>query len=320
MKFEPTKISKVINQNFSHLMPDFYEMQTEYLASLNIIYDDLDASLVGMVMTNMLYKNGTSEGNNKETISFDNFYQKDKYKLPVSSFKIKSISAILNLPRETVRRKKEKLIKDKIIILDKKKKIYTLNTEKIDKEILNVQINNLSRFLSKFSIYFSRTKFFVNELSRDQIRKDLDDKFLIYLTTFLDFQIKYFSNFKKILDIESIFIILLCALNTLSSSQSTKQKPINAKNLFSKLHNLNGSFGLNATSISEITKIPRTTVLRKIAKLEKIGMLRKDRFKRYASESLIESDHTGKLFPIVEKNISLLGIFFSECLETYLKK
>ena len=49
MKFEAVKITKVLEQNFTHLMRDFYEMQTEYLASLNIIYDDLDASLVAMV-------------------------------------------------------------------------------------------------------------------------------------------------------------------------------------------------------------------------------------------------------------------------------
>ena len=51
MKFEPAKLSRVIEQNYSHLMPDFFKMQTEYLASLNIIYKDLDAALVAMVLT-----------------------------------------------------------------------------------------------------------------------------------------------------------------------------------------------------------------------------------------------------------------------------
>ena len=46
MKFETSKLTKVIEQNYSHLMPDFFEMQTEYLVSLNIIYSDLDASLI----------------------------------------------------------------------------------------------------------------------------------------------------------------------------------------------------------------------------------------------------------------------------------
>ena len=52
MKIEPIHISKVIEQNFANLMHDFYEMQTEYLASLKIIYDDLDGALFAMVLTN----------------------------------------------------------------------------------------------------------------------------------------------------------------------------------------------------------------------------------------------------------------------------
>ena len=81
MKFEPSKLSKVIEQNYSHLMPDFFEMQTEYLASLNIIYHDLDASLVAMVLTSQLFKNSMIS---KEKISIKYFYDKENLKLPTS--------------------------------------------------------------------------------------------------------------------------------------------------------------------------------------------------------------------------------------------
>ena len=122
MKFEPSKLSKIIEQNYSHLMPDFFEMQTEYLASLNVIYHDLDASLVAMVLTSQLYKNRLNGVDTKDKVALKYIYQKENFRLPVSAFKIKEISTILNLPRETVRRKKEKIIKDKLIILDKKNK------------------------------------------------------------------------------------------------------------------------------------------------------------------------------------------------------
>ena len=69
MKFEASKLSKIIEQNYSHLMPDFFEMQTEYLASLNIIYHDLDASLVAMVLTSELYKNTIKNSNSTEKYS-----------------------------------------------------------------------------------------------------------------------------------------------------------------------------------------------------------------------------------------------------------
>ena len=320
MKFEAIKITKVLEQNFTHLMRDFYEMQTEYLASLNIIYDDLDASLVAMVLTNQLYKNTIESNNSRESISFRNFYQKNNFNLPVAFFKIKEISTILNLPRETVRRKKEKLVKDKIILIDKKNKLYTLNSEKVDKKVLELQIHNLSKFLSKFSNYFTKNKFIVTDISRDQMKKDVDDKFLIYLTKFLDFQISYFSNLKSIMDIESIFIVLLCNLNTLSAKENISEKPLNLKETLYKLNRLNKITGLNATSISEITKIPRTTVLRKIANLEKDGILKKDQFKRYATDSLNNSAQGNKIFTAVEYNLKILGVFFSQCLETYSKR
>ena len=80
---------------------------------------------------------------------------------------------------------------------------------------------------------------------------------------------------------------------------------------------MNQTLGLNATSISEITKVPRTTVLRKIAKLEKIGLLKKDKFKRYTSGNHSSNTASKNLQSIVDYNVELLGGFFSDCLETY---
>ena len=319
MRFESYKLTKIIEQNYSHLMPDFFEMQTEYLASLNIIYHDLDASLVAMVLTSQLYKNIVKNNKSNKELSMKYFYQKENFKLPTKAFKIKEISSILNLPRETVRRKKEKLIKDKLIIVDKKNKLYSLNTDMIEQKVIDLQISNLSKFLSKFSFYFSRNKFFHREISKEQIKNDVEEKFLLYLTKFLDFQISYFAKMKTLTDIESIFIILLCALNT-TAQLKIKEEPMNYKDLFGKINMIKDTSGLNAASISEITQVPRTTVLRKIDNLVKIGILKKDKFKRYTSDDLNKIYDSKKLLLIMEYNNKLLGNFFSECLETYATK
>ena len=154
MKIEPSELSNIIEQNYSHLMPDFFKMQTEYLTSINVIYGDLDASLVAMVITNQLCKKTLKKNNNLGNISFKYFYEKVNFQLQVSTFKIKDVSSTLNLPRETVRRKKMKLIEDNIIIFDEKNKLYILNAAKIDKKILEIQIYNVSKFLFKFSMFF----------------------------------------------------------------------------------------------------------------------------------------------------------------------
>ncbi len=318
MKFETSKLTRVIEQNYSHLMPDFYEMQTEYLASLNIIYHDLDASLVAMVLTSQLYKNKISKDSN-DKISLKSFYQVNNFTLPEKYLKIKDISSMLNLPRETVRRKKEKIIKDNLIIYDKKNKMYGLNTNRIESKIIDLQIDNLSKFLNKFSIFFSRNRFFVKEVPKDKIKKDIEDKFLMYFTKFLDFQISYFSKGKTLVDIESHFIWLLCALNTTAQIKK-KEYPMSSKEIFSKIHSFNDTLGLNATSIAEITKVPRTTVLRKISYLEGKGILKKDKFKRYCSDDLNKVNDAKKILRNMDHTINLLGNFFSECLQIYSTK
>ena len=90
MKFEPAKLSKIIEQNYSYLIPDFYEMQVQYMNSMSNIHKDLDTTLVDMFLTNKLY-----QSENKEI-----------YKASHSKFKINEISKAIGVPRETVRRKK----------------------------------------------------------------------------------------------------------------------------------------------------------------------------------------------------------------------
>ena len=76
------------------------------------------------------------------------------------------------------------------------------------------------------------------------------------------------------------------------------------KKFFRKYFKLSNKFGLNSTSIADITKIPRTTVLRKLAKLEKLNILKKDKFKRYETQDLINgSDYSRKtIYPLLTKH------------------
>ena len=66
MKFEPEKVSKIIEQNYSFLAPDFFEMQTDYLNSMYAIYKDLDASLIVMLLTRKIYEEAINKDNGNE--------------------------------------------------------------------------------------------------------------------------------------------------------------------------------------------------------------------------------------------------------------
>ena len=123
---------------------------------------------------------------------------------------------------------------------------------------------------------------------------------------------------------ECLFINLLCALNTsthIKKKNSHNNKIFNTQDIFAQLPKLSKQYGLNSTSIADITKLPRTTVLRKLSKLENLSILKKDEFKRYATNDLINSANIKKeYYYIMQHTLKLLGIFISECLEVYTVK
>ena len=309
MKIEPTKLSKIIEQNYSYLIPDFYEMQIEYMNSMNDIYKDLDTALIAMFLTNKL--------NQSEN-------EKNSKVLP-SKFKINEISKAISIPRETVRRKKVKLTKNKFIILNKKKKSLRINTSLINEKILAPQLKISSKMLSNYCIFFSNKGFFNKDLDLVSFKNDIEKKFTLYLPIFLNFQISYFTNWRKFMDMECLYIAVLCGLNTttqLKRKSNNSNEIFDSKEIFTQIFKLSNKFGLSSTSIADITKIPRTTVLRKLAKLEKLHILKKDKFKRYETQDLINgSDSSRKtIYPHLQKTIRLLGVLISKCLETYSSK
>jgi predicted transcriptional regulator len=326
MKFDPAKISKIIEDNFSHLMPDFYEMQAEYLASLNSIYKDLDVCFIAMLLTHEIYKDFLEKNRKNQELDFSvkSFYQKEPTRLLKNRFKIIKISKILNLPRETVRRKVKKLSKNSLFIINQKEKSISLNTEMIDERILRMQINNVSKFLSKFSIFFSHKKLFAREVDKETIRKEIENKFLVYLDLFLNFQINYFSNWRKSIDMETLYVFLLCTLNATASLKKesiNKHKYLDVDYIFFNLHKLYKSYGLSATTISEISRIPRATVTRKLKLLKKLGVLRKDSFQRYSTANVKDSKFSKTVvYTNVKSTVNNLGIFFGKCLEVYTVK
>ena len=109
-------------------------------------------------------------------------------------------------PRETVRRKKIKLIKNKFIILNKKKKSYRLNKGLIDKKILEPQIEISSKMLLNCCNFFSNKNVFSKELDLVSFKNDIEKKFNIYLPIFLNFQISYITQWRKFFDMECLFI------------------------------------------------------------------------------------------------------------------
>ena len=240
MKIDPAKISKIIERNFSYLMPDFYQMQTEYMLSMNNIYKDLDAALVAMFLTNKYYQSNIKENHLSNNVS-NKILNQNISKVPTPKFKINEISNATGIPRETVRRKKIKLIKNKFIILNKKKKSYSLNKSLIDKKILEPQIKTSSKMLLNCCNFFLNKNVFIKELDLVLFKNDIEKKFMSYLPIYLNFQISYMTQWRKFFDMECLFIAVLCALNTTTHIRRRSEnlnEVFDSKEILSRKYNI----------------------------------------------------------------------------------
>ena len=119
----------------------------------------------------------------------------------------------------------------------------------------------------KYGKDFRDDKHFLNLIKKN---------YTLYWNIFLNFQFKYMITVRKLFGSFDIFFIFgVCILNQSfnlkNSANSEKEKLVNLLNFTEVLTNYtkDRSKGLNASSISDLTGMPRASVIRKLKILEK---------------------------------------------------
>ena len=278
-EYKPNEIKEVLEKNFIYLMVDFYEVQVEFLSSLVKIFNDLDKAYIVLFVIKKIYSenyiNIFSDTNLDRSLSK---FIKKASKQQILNFKIIDISSELNLPKETVRRKISELNKYNFLI-KKERKLIVDWTNDVFNKIFENQITISSKFLSKFSIFYNRTKFLGIEYSQIELKKIMKENFVLHFHFFLDFQLKWYRLWKeKLEDMDIVLIFMFCSLNNLY--QIKRDRPEESKISYHKALKFQSKLinqkGLNVSSISKLSGIPRPTVLRKIKFLLNKKLIIKD--------------------------------------------
>jgi hypothetical protein len=233
-------------------------------------------------------------------ISYEKFWE-NHLKINPKRRSLIKIAEDTFLPKETVRRKILQLIKKKV--LGKKDKcIGWLPSEEYKKNynlFVNEEIESVARqinFICKKLNYF---------ISKEEITKELKENFSFYRFHYLGAQIKYLNLWTEQFKDSELVLIFLQVVNLFASK--AKDKNITHKNLFDN-PNLFKEFitaSISATSIAEVTKIPRATCVRKLEHLVKLKMVSQDKIsKRYyiipdaTADNLISQEITDKVVAI----------------------
>jgi len=249
-------IYKVIDKNFSLLAPFFYSFISNWLIRAYERYNDIDKFLI---IIYLIHKNLVFYRKNGLIINYDTFY-KDRT-LEINKINISDISKDLEIPKESVRRKILDLEKNGAI---KKigKKIF-VDRSTFHKARATDTVSELSNLLSQFNKILKKENLIKEIFELDKITNSIKENFSFCLYQLNKFIFIYLNRWRaEVRDLETLSIGMILVLSATHNKDFIPSK--SSLNAYRK--DIMGSDlkGVNAMSISEITNIPRPTVVRKL--------------------------------------------------------
>ena len=264
-QIDEDKIFKIINKNFSKIAPFYYQLITSWLIRSYNVFQDIDKFVILIYFINkdliFFRKNGL-------VINYDTFYNDKSIEIP--KINISDISNDLKIPKESVRRKLQELEK-KGIIKKTGKKIFVdrsaFTTAKAEQTL-----KELSILISKFNEILVEEKVTNIIFNTNEISESIKTNFSFCWYQFYKFLFIFTTRCRNnVADLETLAIGFVVLLNTVDN-KIFRIKDLNRKKYF-KLSQGSDDIGVNAMSLSDITGIPRPTVVRKLKYLIKNNFL-----------------------------------------------
>ena len=258
-----------IFERFSSVaLPPFYKFQQTWVNKAYRTFKDFDTYLILMYLMNKVYVNYSDRFH---YMSMEAFYGQDK--VGIEKLNLIEISKDLNIPKETVRRKVNYLQSNEIII--RSGKSIFLHSKGLEIQKPMDTIENLSGLLSKLSMHLSVEDWFGQPLEKEDIKKFITEHFTVSWEYWYRFQMPYLVRHRSFFgDLESWNVwgsIGLVQIRDLIQSieNDVTRKPETYGDFFLATLKHKSKRGINASSISDISAIPRATVIRKLKYLEK---------------------------------------------------
>ena len=280
------EVSQLIQTHYSNLMEAFYELQSSFLCGIYKRYKSIETANIILCFSRNVHLEiiRQREKDLNFNVSLENFWKNFK-NIHKPTEKITSVVKITGIPKETVRRKIRNLMESGFLEKDKKNKSYIWNLtekEKVDFfEIIEDETRNLSNFISKIVKDLGMKP--NTKLVEDEIRS----QFSFYWYHYLSCQLEWLKFWQlKLKDNDLLLIALQATIPTLHFIDKNV-KGVNIDDVFKIIGQVNknecNNCAVSATSVSEITGIPRATAIRKLDKLVSLGFLvREAKTKRYS--------------------------------------
>lgn len=290
-------VHKVMENNFNQIANFWVVHQADWISGVYDVFKDHDKFLI---IIYLLKRTFDFYSRNFVKLSIDQFFLKKR--LEIEKFNVIEVSQNLNMPKETARRKIIELENEGVIKRINKKII-------IDKSVFprfrpDKASVKTAYFLNKFSRMLKKHKVLDKEISAEIIKKNIQNNFTYTWKLFYELQLPIVNRWKVYFkDIVTWNIWGTCAISKTYNSEMKNTTRITSEYIDELL--TNKSTGLNAMTISDLTKIPRATVVRKLKNLVSSKHLVIDKKKCYHPSSV----HIKDINNIQKENSKVLATF-----------
>ena len=248
-------INKIIQDNFATLAPSFFTLTSNWFVRAYDHYKDIDKFIIiiYLINLNLIYfrQNGVK-------IDYDTFYKDNS--IEIEKINISDISKDLGVPKESIRRKVLELEKEGTIKRSGKK-IFVVRDTLYSARATNT-LTEIATILHEFNKILKKEKLATNVYSINEIISAMKENFSYCWYQFNKFWFIYINRWRaELKDLEYLAIGMVVIINAVKNKEFSSQKNISS---FHKAVMGSDVRGVNAMSISEITGIPRPTVVRKL--------------------------------------------------------
>jgi len=284
-----SEVHSILSSNFGRLSNHWYKFVTAWNHNAYQTFNDMDKYLI---LIYLVQKSFRHYADILIIHSEEQFYTKEGFE--IEKINLIEISEDLQIAKETVRRKVNELSYDQIIMRNGKKIILKPLTFIHQRPKHSVKA--ISIFLATCSKYLATQDWFGAKSEPKEIENFIRNNFTLVWRFFFRFKIPFLIRQRKFHgDLETFIVAGTIFANHIQRLRDKlKDNPIQinsgvndfgdsnymkwAKFVITSKENITG---MNASSISEVTGIPRATVIRKLRLTEKKGLLHKDKKQLY---------------------------------------
>ncbi len=290
MSLQEVDFSKTLNDNqvYEAIMGNYSDLSKDWISHqwnwMNNVYWSFNDHYKYMIVISLIEKTLQFYDQMQIQYSYEEYYSKSY--LQIEKFSITELCEKLDLPKETIRRKVLELEKDGVISRSKKKIIIDRKAFEFVKPINQIKFS--SKYIYLVSRILNKEKVYNKKLDQKMIENVIKNKFTLCWRWFYRMQIPLVIGYHKFMGDLSTFHIwgTICmnqVLNVAKQLNTDEDKP--SLNYFTVnnvlLKNLGTDIGISAMSISDMTQIPRATIIRKCKYLIKEDLIKMNEKKQY---------------------------------------